>query len=196
MLEAMHRADKLNHYLVFEGSRWGHNLVYLYRAPSLRDAIVLFCQRTIGFAIHPDGSITEPCGVRDRKVTYPNLLSYIEDFKADDESEWQIRQLPDWVFEAEDVEVFCGEDPTDIEAHINSCRPYLGRDHPRSRAKAFVWYLRGGCLTSFYKRHRCQPIEIPGRYYEPWRTTNGEPDPPVVKREGTDEDILNQLYLW
>lgn len=43
--------------------------------------------------------------------------------------------------------------------------------HPRSRARAFVWYLIDGPLVTFYRptrRGRRQPIEILDRCHLPW----------------------------
>ena len=173
--------------------------MHLFRAVSLRKAIETYltgdCRGVAGLTICPDGSITVPDG--NKLEIYPNMLSCIEtNCKAYEGVEWQIRQIPDWAFEVREVELFCGEDSSDIEAHIKSCRPYLRRDHPRSRAKAFVWYLNDGCLTTFYNRRKYAPIEILGRYFERKSDEIGVPYASVVKWEGTDEDILNQLHLW
>ncbi len=183
----------MKHYLIYEGSRIGHNCVYFVLGESIRSAIENFLtgydHGCVGLVIHSDGSITVPDG--NKIDTYPNLLSYIEsDYKARDNIEWQIYELPDWVWRAREVNVFCGEDTSDVEAHLKTCRPCLHQDYPRSRAHGFIWYLNDGCLTTFYKRHKYGPIEILGRYFEPNSSEN------VVKWEGTDDELLEKFRGW
>src|SRR5947209_8560293 len=139
------------HYLIFTGGRGYHSVVYLLRAPTLLGAIQRFLQEENSqVTFGPDGSVREPDG--RRVLTYPHPLAYVEaQYKTHEE--WQIRELPEWVWEREYTEdIFCGENADDIEWHVERCRPLLRQEFPRSRVPAFVWYLRDGALVTFYRK--------------------------------------------
>lgn len=131
-------------YLIF--FRLAHSVIYFVRGTSVTNAIwnYLHEEREPYITLQTDGS------VQDDGLVYPHPLAYVE-ARYKIVSEWQIRRLPEWVWTSRIVEAFCGESedgPPDI---INRCRPLLRQTHPRSRAKAFVWYLEQGTLVTFYR---------------------------------------------
>ncbi len=106
---------------------------------------------------------------------------------------WEIRQLQPQHWEAPLAEVFCSENPYDIEGYIACCRPLLRQCHPRSRARAFVWYLHEGPLVTFYRaaqRGQRGPIEVLGRYLLPWKQW-----PQPQEWTGTYDAILEQMVM-
>lgn len=76
---------------------------------------------------------------------------------------------------------------------IALCRPLFRQRFPRSRARAFTWYLRDGPLVTFHRRRhpkRTWPIEVLARYHLPWDTW-----PKVREWDGTLDDILESLAI-
>jgi hypothetical protein len=150
------------HYSIFMGPRGGHAATFFVRAPTPLDAIKRFMEEEDGTLIFSaDGSVVAPYGRNPIRYLHP--LAYIEACHKT-RGEWSIDELPDWVWEADYQEVFCGENTSDIEAYLDRCRPVLRQEVPRSRAPGFVWYLRSGVLVTFYRPHRPFQIEVLGRY--------------------------------
>src|SRR5688572_29599328 len=137
-------------FLIFE--RGAHSVVHFVQASGATEAITRFIvnqnSRTL---LKLDGSVQEGLHF------YPHPLAYIESvYKA--QGEWQIRELPEWVWQAEIVEAFCGESEDGPASIIADCRAHFAREFPRRRASAFVWYLRDGALVTFYQKKRPQQI--------------------------------------
>jgi hypothetical protein len=182
-------------FLIFSRSGDGHSVVELVRARSPLEAIqrlmkeqkdhLIFCQ---------DGSVVMPYG--RRKIHYPHPLAYIE---ANEKvhGEWQIREVPEWVWSSDYEEAFCGEDASDIEWCLKFCRPVLRQELPRSRAPGFVWYLRDGALVTFYRRTRSFEIEVLRRYLIAKSARRGmKANGTLVSRwTGGYPELLDQLYL-
>jgi hypothetical protein len=74
------------------------------------------------------------------------------------------------------------------------CRLLLRQEFPRSRAKAFLWYLQDGALVTFYRRTGPFQIEVLRRYL------HGSAEPAIQPWTGTYDDILAQMwrswYWW
>ncbi len=104
---------------------------------------------------------------------------------------WEIRELHPQYWEASFAEVFCSENPYDIADYIARCRPLLHQKYPRSRARAFVWYLQAGPLVTFYRpASRRRPVRILGRYLLPWQEW-----PHAREWSGTYDDLLEQMVI-
>jgi hypothetical protein len=170
------------------GPRWGHAATFFVRAPTPLDAIKRFIKEeddTLTFSA--DGSVVAPSG--RKPIHYPHPLAYIEAcYKTD--GEWWIDELPEWVWESDYQEVFCGENASDIQDYLDRCRPALRRDLPRSRAHGFVWYLRSGVLVTFYRQRQPFQIEVLGRYLI--RISAGLPISPW---KGNYNDLLDDLII-
>ena len=105
----------------------------------------------------------------------------------------EIKELTDAHWDASYLEVFCSENPFDVESYIQICQPLLRAHYPRSRARGFVWYLKDGPLVTFYRRKnraRRWPIEILVRYLLPWKDW-----PQAQEWTGSLDDILEQLKV-
>lgn len=172
-------------YVIFERGS-AHPMVYLSRAPSATEAVAAYLQQEIDWLeVRPDGSVRCQGG-----EDYPHVLAAIE-AECKRFGEWQIRVLPEGAEQAPLTEAFCGEDPSDVEYHLQRCRPLLRQTHPRSRAPGFIWYLRNGVMVVFFKKTRRGGMEVlarfvrrrdwPGLEYRPW--------------SGTYEDLIEDLYL-
>lgn len=154
-------------YLVYEktasGEHTGHAVVHLIRAPDLMKALLRCIQIDFhGSTLGEDGSITV------EGLVYEHPLAYIE---AEHKiyGEWQIRELPDWTLDQLASEVFCGESSDGTAEIITICRKELLKKLPRSRARAFVWYLRGRrMLVTFYRKAKPFRIEIVARFLWTW----------------------------
>jgi hypothetical protein len=185
-----------HHFIIFRRTD-GHCVTWLMQAPSLRQALVQYAlQECSGAELCDDGSIAVDDGYGG-KIVYSHPLACIEaEEKVWDGSThwngWEVRQLQQQHWDAPFAEVFCSEQPSAVEEYIEMCRPLLRQRHPRSRARAFVWYLIDGPLVTFYRptrRGRRQPIEILGRYQLPsteW--------PHACEWSGTHDDILKQMW--
>jgi hypothetical protein len=125
------------HYSIFMGPRGGHAATFFVRAPTPLAAIQRFMEEEDGtLTFSPDGSVLAPYG--RKPIHYPHPLAYIEACHKT-EGEWSIDELPDWVWEADYQEVFCGENSSDIEDYLDRCRSVLRQEVPRSPAR------RGSC---------------------------------------------------
>lgn len=116
-------------------------------------------------------------------------------------SSWEIRALPQEAWEADYAEVFCSAETFSIGSYIELCRPVLRKKVPRSRARAFVWYLQDGPLVTFYRgKFDSGPIDIVGRYLIPWQRQY-YPNPYVLTEDtvqewlGSFDDVLDQLHI-
>jgi len=99
------------------------------------------------------------------------------------------------------VPLLCSYEPSSIANYIELCRGIFRKAHPRSRARAFVWYLRHGPLVTFYRNrdpNLDKPLEIAARYLIRWQKDK-YPQPYSLTPEmieewpGTYDDILEQL---
>jgi hypothetical protein len=184
----------LNHYIIFLRTD-GHCAVWLTRAASLRDAMVTYALDQFGAELCDDGRLAVDDGYGGQTL-YEHPLACIE---AEAKiwnggtgwNGWEVRQLQQEHWDAGFAEVVCSENPFDVEDYIENCRPFLRQKYPRSRARAFVWYLKDGPLVTFYRparRRRRWPIEILGRFHLPW------PEWPQVREWlGSYDDILDQM---
>src|SRR5262249_53492500 len=163
--------------------------VSIVKALTVGEAVVaLLRHEDPPLQFHPDGSVSMPL-VRST-VAYPHPLAYIEaQFKIN--GEWQIRVLPEDLWERDFQEgVYCGEHPDEVRVRIERCRRVFRQDHPGSRARAFLWYLKSGALVTFYRRKWPWRIEVVGRYLDP----NDAPHQ-IRPWTGTYEDLLADLWL-
>lgn len=185
----------MRHFITFRRTP-GHCATYLVQAETLRDAIIKQALED-GATIGENGTLISDDGWGGKTV-YEHPLAYIEaEEKVQRGSKewlgWQIHELQVQHWEAEYAEVFCSENPGDVEYYIEFCRPLLRKHYQRSQAHAFVWYLYGGPLVTFYrsrKRRRMWPYQVLGRYQILW---SEYPNP--QEWQGTYDDILEQLSL-
>jgi hypothetical protein len=177
------------HYLIFQRYAIGHSYADFAYAETPLEAI----QRSLlhgcdQLSLENDGSLILDMG--RTRIRYPHALAYIEaEYKT--QGEWQMREIPQGVLEADYAEGFCGEDTGWIDEYFDACRPYLRRDFPRSRAKAFLWYLKKGALVTFYKRINPNEIQILRRYRYHWDGQNLTID----SWEGSYNELLEQLLI-
>lgn len=147
-------------YLIFEGG--AHPTVYFVQAFSVNDAIWKYIMGLdTGAILQADGSVLE-----DGEY-YPHVLAFIEASEKI-HSEWQIRKMPDWVWQTPLVEAFCGESQDGPAYVIAECREHFAKAFPKSRAKAFVWYLKQGTLVTFYRKKGLFNIIVLKRYLWNW----------------------------
>jgi hypothetical protein len=182
-------APELNNlYLIYMRPRESHSYMDLVPAPSPLLAIESYLQWQNDVEVHPDHSVSIRYG---RKIIfYPHPLAAVE---AGDKvfGEWQIRKVSPEVWATDEpVEFFLGEHPDEVESQIALCRPYLRADHPRSRASAFVWYLKQGSLVTYYRRAGELQIEVLGRFH-----IGVLPYPRVLRWHGDYQDLLDSLRL-
>jgi hypothetical protein len=186
----------LRHFIIFQRTD-GHCATWLMRAATLREALLKYAlEEFMGAELQEDGSIAVEDGYGGKSL-YEHPLAAIESEAKTFNggcgwNGWEIRELQEQHWQAGFAEVFCSENPFDVQDYIELCRPLLRQRHPRSRARAFVWYLNDGPLVTFYRPTRPKrrwPIEILGRYQLPWATY-----PQVHEWSGTYEDILEQMF--
>jgi hypothetical protein len=186
----------LNHYIIFRRTD-GHCATWLVRAASLREAML---QYTLDWCAGSEALLDDRrLAVDDGdggQVIYEHPLACIEarektHWSGWDWNGWEIKQLQPQHWEAAFAEVFCSENPNDVKEYIECCRPLLRQKYPRSRARAFIWYLKEGPLVTFYRparRGRRWPVKILGRYLLPWKEW-----PQAQEWTGTYDDILEQM---
>jgi len=188
--------DDLKHFIIFRRTS-GHCVTWLMRAPSLREALIKYALKECsGAELREDGSIAVDDGYSGRTI-YTHPLACIEGemktWSGDDWHGWEVRQLQQEHWDADFAEVFCSENPFDLALYIELSRPLLRQRHPRSRARAFVWYLTDGILVTFYRharKGRRWPVELLGRYHLP-----GQKWPEAVEWHGSYEDILEKIVI-
>jgi hypothetical protein len=201
------------HFIVFSGGHGGHSVIHFVAAPDLLTAVKHFilwsdggtaqspddpgntAMSTNWTTIHPDNSV-ECVTDAPKTIIYPHPLAFIEAMYKPHE-EWQIRELPDRVWTDPVAEVFCGENAGDVEVYIDECRPLLRNQYPRSRAKAFIWYVKDGVIVTFFKRAGWYQIDVLARYLIPFGSPPGNAQP----WSGTYDELLDMLlvrqdYLW
>ena len=180
------------HFIIFRRTQ-GHCANWLVRAASLREALTRYALEEFA-TVGENGTLVVDNG-DGGPIVYEHPLAYIEDIEkvregSRDWNGWEIRELRPQHWEADYAEVFCSENPADVEDHIERCRPLLPKtDRP---SQAFVWYLKDGPLVTFYRRPRKHrhPIDIVGRYLIPWRDW-----PQAREWSGTYDDILEQMKI-
>jgi len=146
-------------YLIFVGE--SHSVIYFVQAPTVVEAIKTYIEGLGGrVAVNDNGT------VQDGDDSYPHPLAYIE-ATAKTHGEWQIREMPDWVWQGQIVEAFCGESKFGVESVVAECRERFMSAFPRARAKAFVWYFREGTLVTFYWK-RAMQMTVIQRYLWNW----------------------------
>lgn len=190
-------------------------MTHLVRAASLREALIQFVIKDIGAKSRSDGSL-----LVGNDVVYPHPLALIEsEYKVHDKFDelqwdekndkllngscWEVRGLPDAAWEKDVAEVFCSAEPWSLAGYIELCRTELRKKYPRSRARAFVWYLDDGPMVTFHRRtyrKNQQRIKVVGRYIIPWQRQHWPHSyvmTPEMVREwnGTYDDILRQMHI-
>lgn len=146
-------------YLIF--LRYVHSVVYFVQGETPTEAIWNYISEiNRQVVLNPDGSITVDTD------NYPHPLAYIE---ANEKiyHEWQIRELPEWAWKDSFSEIFCSESQDGPLSDIAECRERFQVDFPKTRAKAFVWYLKQGHLVTFYCK-KPSGIVIIKRYLLNW----------------------------
>lgn len=147
-------------YLIF--ARHAHSVIFFVQASSASEAIWRYVSdQSDKVVLQPDDS------VQDEGRHYPHLLAYIEAIEKM-HGEWQIRRLPEWVWQGQVVEAFCGESEDGPAEVIRQCREHFAKAFPGSRAKAFVWYLNQGTLVTFYRKQGAFNIRVLVRYLWDW----------------------------
>ena len=185
----------LRHFIIFNRTD-NHCATWLLRALTLKDALWQYIsdQHT---DVRADGTFTVQDGYNG-EIVYEHPLACIEEWEktfngGDSWNGWEIKELREQHWQARFAEVFCSENPFDVEDYIELCRPLLRQSHPRSRARGFVWYLHDGPLVTFYRRvkpKRRRPILILGRYHLNWQDY-----PRPHEWDGTLDDILAQMNI-
>lgn len=172
----------LKHYIIF--SRPNHSILQIVRAPDMLSAIKKYLLETeSGLIFGESGSVIERLG--RKAITYPHVIAYLEAaYKS--RFEWQIREVPDNAWEMNCTNLFCGENPTDIEELLKACRPVFNSEYPRLRTRMFVWYLCEGALVTFYRRRR-DNIEVLARYL-----VKGYSE--ITSWSGSYDAVLNNLW--
>ena len=203
------------HFIIFERNV-GHCVIELVQAGSLREALTIYAMKVFTVQINSAGDLLLTASAKNAIYMHP--LEFIEnnckseskfdELQWDDKrdqllngSSWEIRLLPEQAWNANYAEVFCSSSPWSLGEYIRLCRPVLRQDFPRSRARAFVWYLQDGPLVTFYRRRDSgETIEIIERYIIPWQRDK-YPNPytldsnTVEKWQGTYDDLLTQIKI-
>ncbi len=146
-------------YLIFEGD--AHSIVYFVQALTATDALKDYIEGLGNRVVVNNGG-----SVQDGESSYPHPLAYIE-ATAKTHGEWQIREMPDWVWQGRFVEAFCGESAYGVSAVVAECRERFEAAFPRVRARAFVWYFKEGTLVTFY-RMKARQMTVIQRYLWDW----------------------------
>jgi hypothetical protein len=177
------------HYTIFRGGRGAHSVLFLLRAATPADAILHFLgDEDAPLRLEDDESLTLTRG--KTSIRYEHPLAYVEAvYKT--EGEWQIREVRDEeAWESACEEVFCCENAGDVEGYVERCLPVFRRTHPRSRALAFVWYLRAGPLVTFYRKKGTHQISVLQRYL-----LDAARGHEIVPWTGGYEELMDQLWL-
>ena len=145
-----------------KGAGSGHSVVYFILAENVTQAMARFLVNQNDFLTQlANGYLLEGLDL----VRHP--LAYVKaNYKI--HGEWQIRELPEWTLQHQVAEVFCGESSDGPAEIIAICRTELKKIFPRSRPRAFVWYLKQGTLVTFYRRGKPFQIEVVKRYLWNW----------------------------
>ena len=203
------------HFIIFERAI-GHCVTELVQAASLREALTLYVTKVFAVKVNGEGYLTSNAGTKDPPYLHPlefieancKATSKFDELEWDGKnvrllngSSWEIRLLPELAWQANFAEVFCSAEPWSLGEYIGLCRSALRQQFPRTRVRAFVWYLHDGPLVTFYRRKRNRDsIEIVKRYIIHWQRQN-YPRPYVLTSEmvqewqGTYDDLLTQIKL-
>lgn len=115
---------------------------------------------------------------------------------------WEILEIHPKALE-QSIASFCTAEPASVTGYIELCRKVFRKGHPRSRAKAFLWYLYDGQLITFHSvmdRDMNHPPAILGRYLlrnqkhlypQPYVPTEDM----VEEWTGTYDDLVSQLMV-
>jgi hypothetical protein len=155
------------HFLFFMRPRDSHSYVTIARGMTPLEAITRhILAEDSSVSVDPSGNFVMQYG--RRTIVYAHALAYVEAVHKT-QGEWQMRQLPEWTWEADYApEVFTGEHPDEVASAVEACRSALHQDYPRARPRSFVWYLRGGPLVTFYRPNGPFQIEVLRRYAVDW----------------------------
>jgi hypothetical protein len=178
----------VRHFLIYYGGgpHHGHNVAYLACAETPLAAIQECLREVAGVEITEAGAVCWRGGRPER--WYPHALAYVEaNYRP--WHEWLIQEIPTSAWSQPIAEVMCGEDAGDVEYHVEQCRPLLRQEFPRSRARAFVWYLRDGVMVVFYQLTRKHDIRVLRRFVRRWEGRE------YLPWEGSYPELLDQLYL-
>lgn len=181
----------MKHYVIFFRT-YAHCAMFFVHAASLVEAMVIYSIQYKGVELLENGSLKSGDGWGG-DVIYSHTLECIESEERADGwngNSWEIQELKDTDWNTPFAEAFWSNDPDDIKTWIEMARPIFRAAFPKSRAKAFVWYLKEGILVTFHRRKsptRRWPIEIMARYLLPWKDKDR-----VQPWHGTYDDILAQ----
>lgn len=202
------------HFIIFERTL-GHCSVELVQAETLRQALVSYATKVFSAKTDSRGFLTRDEG---KHPYYSHPLEFIEsnckatprydELQYDSKNKvllnnsgWEIRSMSQSAWQAQYAEVLCSADPWSIGEYVTLCRSALHQQFPRSRARAFMWYLQDGPLVTFYhKKLDDASITIVKRFVIPWQRQH-YPNPYVMTAEmvqewqGTYDDLLIQLKL-
>lgn len=178
----------MRHFLIYYGGgQWqGHNVACLAHAETPLAATHEYLREIDGLEITQAGAVCWRGGRAER--WYPHALAYIEAAYRPCR-EWLIREIPAGAWTKPIAEVMCGEEQGAVEYYAAQCRPLLRQELPRSRARAFLWFLRDGVMVVFYQTTRKDDIRVLRRFVRSWE--DGEYRP----WDGTYQELLDQLYL-
>ena len=210
-LATEHKKQTVKHFIIFERNA-GHCVTILVQALSLRDALTKYAVTQLGYKLQSDGTLTRDTIVYHHPLTlieaecksnnrYDELQVDSRDDRLLNQACWEIRALSQKAWEAETAEIFCSAEPWSLSCYVALCRPALRKKVPRSRSRAFVWYLEDGPLVTFYRgKINNGPLDIVGRYFIPWQRQYW-PNPYTLTPEmveewqGTDDDLLSQMRI-
>lgn len=178
----------MRHFLIYYGGgQWhGHNVAYLACAETPLAAIQTYLREVDGLEVTEAGAVCWRGGRAER--WYPHALAYIEAAYRP-YREWLIREIPAPAWSQPIVEVMCGEEAGRVGDYVAQCRPLLRQEFPRSRARAFVWYLRDGVMVVFYQPTRKDDIRVQRRFVRRWEDREYQP------WNSGYQELLDQLYL-
>lgn len=178
----------MRHFVILKAGKYQHSEVYLLTAPTPLDALVQYLHEVEGQLIfHEDGKIENPIG--HPSIHYAHPLAYVEE-RYRPYGEWQLREFPERAFSMPCAEIACGERQADVAGYVEQCRSLFRQTHPRSRARAFVWYLNAGPLVTFYRKKGRYRVEVLARYLLDLEQRRG-----FLPWTGTYAEIFDQLFL-
>jgi hypothetical protein len=176
----------MRHFAILISGGGRHSVVFLLTALTPLDALFQYLRyEDSQLTFNDDGTVDD----RHERIHYEHPLAYIEEAYRS-YGEWQLREFPERAFSEPCAEIACGERPADIEGYVEQCRPLFRKSHPRSRARAFVWYLRSGPLVTFYRKKGRYRVEVLARYLLDLEQRRG-----FIPWTGTHPEIFDQLWL-
>ena len=185
----------LNHYVIYYSR--GISNFYIVNAASMRDAMRIFCLDH--FAVEDeDGNliVTTNDGYSQ---CFKSELTAIECCAKANTVQWSMDKIPDRELTWKYSEAFCGINPYDVEYHVENCISQHG-EHLRLHYKAYIWYVIGGYMLTFYRPGNggyITPDAIEYRYLVKWNTdplaNNWEAHLPAVEWKGSSEELYAML---